>query len=138
MRIVDSSVVVPGVVGRFPRHDAALTILQRKPSISVHAAIETYAVLTRLPEPYRVDPVTAAHVIESNFGDRVLPGLPPRSLVPWLRRMSERGIARGAIYDALIAESARSAGGILVTADARASATYRAVGVQVEMLDELL
>lgn len=41
-----------------------------------------------------------------------------------------------AIYDALIAESARLAGATLVTADRRAAATYRVVGVEVEVLGD--
>lgn len=48
--------------------------------------------------------------------------------------MASAGIGGGAIYDALIAESARLAGATLVSADRRAAATYAAVGVEVEFL----
>jgi predicted nucleic acid-binding protein len=133
---VDSSVAVAAFVRGLPRHDEARAELSRKPAIPVHAAIETYSVMTRLPAPYRVDPSSAARLVGENLADRFLAGPTPRHVRAWLARFAELGIAGGAIYDALIAESARAAQRTLVTADARAAATYRALGVSVRMLGE--
>ena len=134
MIAVDSSVAVPALVRGLPDHEQARRELARMPAIPAHAAIETYSVITRLPEPYRVDPPSAARLIEHNFGDRILAGPTARALSAWLRRMAEGGVAGGAVYDAVIAEAARLAKATLVTADGRAATTYRAVGVEVQLL----
>jgi predicted nucleic acid-binding protein len=136
VKVVDSSVAVAALVEASSNHDRARAVLVAKPSIPVHAALETFSVMTRMPEPYRIDPVSSAELLAENFADRVLPGVAPRSFAAWLRRLAATGVAGGAIYDALIAESARAAGATLVTADRRAAATYRAVGVEVEMLGD--
>ena len=134
MIALDSSVALPGLHPGLPNHSLARPYLSALPALPAHSAIETYSAMTRLPDPYRVDPATAARLLASNFGERVLAIPPASALVLWLERVAAVGISGGAIYDALIAESARLAGATLVTADRRAAATYRAVGVEVEML----
>ena len=44
------------------------------------------------------------------------------------------GCISGAVYDGLVALAARENGAVLVTRDARARATYEAVGTSVEIL----
>jgi predicted nucleic acid-binding protein len=133
---LDSSVAIRAFVAGYEDHGAARMLVAKKPGLPSHAALETYSVLTRFPEPYRVDPLSAAELIADAFGARLLPGPSARSLAGWLRRMADGGVVGGAIYDALIAETARAAGATLVTADRRAAATYRAVGVDVEILGD--
>jgi predicted nucleic acid-binding protein len=136
VKAVDSSVLVPAFHPELPDYARALAVVAGQPSLPVHAALETFAALTRMPAPYRLSPTTASELIARNFAKRILPGPSPTAVPAWLRRMAEEGISGGAVYDALIAESARAAGATLVTADRRAAATYRAVGVEVEMLGE--
>lgn len=119
---------------RYEDHEAARRLVAGGAALPTHAALETYSVLTRMPEPYRLDPSTAAALIVEGFKDRLLAPPSARAMPAWLRRMAEAGIVGGAIYDALIAESARLADATLVTADRRAAATYAAVGVEVELL----
>ena len=134
MIALDSSVAVPALHSDMPHHAKASPYLREAPRLPEHAALEVYAALTRMPDPARLSPVIAASLIERNFGDRILPSPPRKSLVAWLQRMADAGIAGGAVYDAWIAETARLADATLVTADRRAAATYRAVGVEVELL----
>ena len=134
MIAIDSSVAIRALVTRYDDHDLARQHVADGAALPAHAALETYSVLTRMPEPYRVDSASAAELIADGFKDRVLAAPSARSLPAWLRRMAAAGISGGAIYDALIAETARLAGASLVSADRRAAATYAAVGVEVELL----
>ena len=136
MKAVDSSVAIRALLEQAEGHFPARTIVAESPSIPAHAVFETYSSLTRMPEPHRTAPEVALELLDANFGDRVLAAPSARSVLPWLRRVAARGVRGGALYDALIAESARIAGATLVTADLRAAATYRAVGVEVELLAE--
>jgi predicted nucleic acid-binding protein len=51
-----------------------------------------------------------------------------------LARAAELGIAGGAVYDALVAETARRAGTTLLTRDRRAIAVYEKIGVTFEFV----
>ena len=97
-----------------------------------HAAFETFSVLTRLPPPDRLSPQAAQRLIEVNFPHtRFLSSQTSASLVG---RLSVSGISGGAVYDALVAAAAAEHGLTLVTRDARAVGTYRALGVDLELL----
>jgi predicted nucleic acid-binding protein len=130
---VDSSVVVAGVLAGHPAHAPCRAVLRDRPLLPAHAAIESYAVLTRLPAPLRQAPATAAELLRANFDGRVV-DLGRRSVLGFLHDLAVGELAGGAAYDALIGETARRAGAALVTRDARAASTYRAVGVDVELL----
>jgi predicted nucleic acid-binding protein len=133
---LDSSVAVPALHSDLPNHEFARPYLAQSPRLPAHAAVETFSAISRFPEPFRVDAATAAKLIADNFRDRVLAGPSPKQLPAWLARMADAGISGGAIYDALVGETAKLAGATLVTADRRAAETYRAVGVEVQMLGE--
>lgn len=51
-----------------------------------------------------------------------------------LGKLTELGIAGGSVYDALVAAAAAEHNLPLVTRDQRAIATYRALGIQLEVL----
>jgi predicted nucleic acid-binding protein len=131
---VDSSVVVAGVLAGHPEHEPCRAVLRDRPLLPAHAAVEAYAVLTRLPAPLRQAPATAATLLRANFDGRVV-DLGRRSVLGFVEDLAAWQLAGGAVYDALIGETARRAGATLVTRDARAAATYRAVGVRVELLE---
>ena len=80
----------------------------------------------------RLAPVDAAVLISERFGVGVV-----TSDDIWrdlIQDLAQLGIAGGAVYDALIALTARSVDGALVTRDTRAAATYARLRVSVEMI----
>ena len=101
-------------------------------SIPVHALAETYSVLTRLPGDARLSPLDAVALIDASFSN-VLPLEPARQQAVH-RELAERRIAGGAVYDGLIGMVASAHNLPLVTRDARARATYEAVGATVELI----
>ncbi len=131
---VDTSVAVPLLVASHSAHSGVSAWARhRSLRLSGHAAVETYAVLTRLPGDARVAAADAVRLIEESFGDPLV--MPAAQARRAHRRCAERGIAGGATYDGLVALAAREHGAVLVTRDARARATYERVGVVVEVLD---
>jgi predicted nucleic acid-binding protein len=135
MIAVDSSVAIAGFGDWHELNERACAILDEGVAIPVHAMLETYSVLTGFPPPHRAAP----RLVDSWLDDRFPVILPPpgvdeqRDLV---RRLAEAGRMGGAVYDALVALTARIAGAVLVTADARAVAVYELVGVEIRHLVE--
>jgi predicted nucleic acid-binding protein len=79
--------------------------------VAAPTLVEAYAVLTRLPPPYRVATADALFLLESNFmGERRLVSLSERAYESLLRESAGRGIAGGRVYDAVVAECAVQAG----------------------------
>lgn len=116
------------------RHaDARQAIRPGVTPIVAHVALETYSVLTRLPSPGRVPAAAAQAFLAGVFTWPPL-SLPSNNYATLLRRLSESGIAGGAVYDALIAATAAAAGASLVSLDRRAARTYRALGVAHRLL----
>lgn len=99
-----------------------------------HAAIETYSVLTRLPEPYRFESGAARAVILETFVEPFL-HLSPSGYRSLIQAAPDQRIVGGALYDAVIAETAREAGATLLTRDRRAVPIYDALGVPWEFVD---
>jgi predicted nucleic acid-binding protein len=126
--LADTSVAVPAVLTSHSAHDEVDRALgDLRVALAAHGALETYSVLTRLPGDARLHPADASRLLSARFGSPV--SLPP-DLVPGLvARFAERGIAGGAVYDALIAETAHAFGLRLLTRDTRAAATYARLGV---------
>ena len=90
-------------------------------------ATETFSVLTRLPPPHRVSPDVVVSFLEKKFGDPWLT-LSADEHAALLREASSKGIAGGAVYDAVVAGTARHAGATLLTRDRRATRVYDALG----------
>lgn len=130
---VDTSVAVPLLMTSHRHHvGVAAWAESRNLGLCGHALAETYSVLTRLPGDARVDPADAAALIDASF---VAPlQLGARGSRSAHREFARRGIAGGAAYDGLIALAAREHGAVLATRDARARATYEALGVVTEVL----
>ena len=111
---------------------ARALVLEHRPGIAAHALLETYSVVTRMPAVVRITPTAAHSQLAKVFPDVVdLPAAQRRGL---LRSLASRGIAGGAVYDALVGLTALSAKRQLVTRDRRALATYTALGVDVRFL----
>lgn len=105
MIAVDTSVVVAAFASWHEGHSSAASVLARKPRIPAHALIESFSVLTRLPLPHRGPP-----------------------------EVVRQFLTEGAIYDALIAETAKHANATLLTRDRRALPTYERLGVRFELI----
>lgn len=121
--LADTSVVVPAVLTSHEAHVAVDSALGRRiVRLPWHASLESYSVLTRLPGDARLTPADAAQLLSARFGDPV--SLPEPAANGLVRELASLGIAGGAVYDALIAVTARTAGATLLTRDRRAAATY--------------
>ena len=131
--VVDTSVAVPLLVSSHTAHAAVRAWAKERPLVlSGHALAETYSVLTRLPGDARVSPADAVTLIDETFGDAVV--LDDASSREIHRELAGSGIAGGAVYDGLVAAAARAADLTLATRDARARATYEAVGARVVLV----
>ena len=130
MIVADSSVIVAAVSSWHTRHVDADSALP--PAAVGHALVESYSVLTRLPEPMRVDRILAAEVLRSRIHDVLTLSADDTLSVP--QKLSELGIGGGATYDALIALTALAHDATLLTLDERAAINYRRCGVTFQLL----
>lgn len=129
-RAADTSVIVAAFARWHEYHDVAWHALDRTDAFLAPCFVETYSVLTRLPPPHKVAPEIAASYLDDAASGSLV-GLAPRRLKPLVRL----GVAGGAIYDAVVAATAKDAGLTLVTLDRRAVPTYERVGVGYALLD---
>jgi toxin FitB len=131
--LLDTSAAVPLVLASHQAHrSVSRSIGRRSTALAGHAFFETYAVLTRLPGDARLAPSDAARLLRERFDPPVVLGTRPARSAPTL--LADHHVAGGATYDGLIALAASSSGMPLGTRDRRAEATYRRLGVQVELL----
>jgi len=131
---VDTSVVVAGFASWHEGHQSALVALARKPRVPAHVLVEAYSVLTRLPPPHRAPADLVATFLAERFPDAPLV-LPARAHLRLVEISAREGLSGGAIYDALIAATARHAGATLLTRDQRARLVYERVHVRYELVD---
>ena len=129
----DSSVTIAALLSDHPAHAAAAAALARCDTTIAHVAAETYSVLTRLPAPHRADAGTAVGVLEQRTAPTYA-ALAAGSYAQALGRLAAAGISGGATYDGLIALTALEHELRLVSRDGRAARTYRALGIDFELL----
>lgn len=134
MRVVDSGVAIAAFASWHESHRPARAEVAGRPQIAAHSMVEVLSVLTRLPVPHRAPAALVGRFLASAFREDplTLDAAALRSLV--VDRLPAQGITGGAVYDALIAETARRAGATLVTLDARARSTYQRIGCEVDYL----
>jgi hypothetical protein len=132
---VDSSVVIAGFGAWHVLNEAASSVLDEGAAIPAHAMLESYSVLTGFPPPHRAPPVIVNTWLEVRF-DRILEPPPASAQRDLVRLFAENGRAGGAIYDGLVALTAKLAGAALTTADTRAAPIYELVGVTMRWLDD--
>ena len=127
---VDTSVAVPLLVRTHTAHAAVVRWWSgRDLALCGHAVAETYSVLTRLPGNLRLAPGDAARLLDQRFPRRLVLSTDAGSRLPDV--LGRLGIAGGAVYDAIVALAAAEHDAALATRDARALATYEALGVTV-------
>ena len=94
---------------------------------------ETYAVLTRMPEPFRMDAPTVAEYLARQWGGRVI--APDAEIYESLTQAAAAaGVTGGGTYDALVGLTAHSVGHELLSLDLRAERTYRSLGIAYRLL----
>ena len=131
--LVDTSVAVALVVVDHAQHRTTLEALDgMRLGLCGHAAFETFSVLTRLPPPARRTPAAVSRLLAANFPQsRFLGG---RAAAVLLGELEAKGIAGGAVYDALVGAAAVEHGLTLATRDLRALDTYRVLDARVELI----
>ena len=133
METADTSVLVPLAAAW---HEAHATVGRRCREVSrlpLHAMLECYSVLTRLPEPHRASPEPVVEFLDS-FGEPLDLEPGSRRARGFLHRLRDADIRGGQTYDAMIAASALAHDALLLTRDARAAAVYDAIGARVEFI----
>lgn len=133
--LVDTSAAVALLVSDHEHHDSTFRVLGgRRLGLCGHAAFETYSVLTRLPVPARRAPAVVSRLLAANFPENRY--LSTDGAAALLSRLAGENLAGGAVYDALVGAAAAEHRLVLVTRDRRALDTYRALGVEVELLSD--
>lgn len=127
---LDTSVAIPLLVSTHRAHSNVSSWARgQRLSLSGHALVETYSVLTRLPGDVRVEPSDAARLLGSRFEAPLLLGARVAGRLPEV--LAELKVSGGAVYDALVALAAVEQNTPLATRDGRARTTYEAVGARV-------
>jgi predicted nucleic acid-binding protein len=129
----DSSVVIAAFASWNEHHEVAIRALGKARDLIAHAELETYSVLTRLPEPQRAAPALVAEYLREDFSGKRL-SLPDGARRGLLDRLAGLSIAGGAVYDALIGATAEHYGYRLLSCDRRAEPVYARLGIAVTYL----
>ena len=124
---LDTSVLLAGLVDFGPQSAPAQSLLHAvaekqvsEPGTAWHCCLEFFSVSTRLPAEFRLTAVEAAQLVDHEiFGRLAVADLPPADRLPMLKAAARDGTAGGRIYDAHIADVARSAGATVVVTDNR-------------------
>lgn len=133
MIALDSSVVIAGFGSWHEHHAVAREAFGERPRLPVHAGLEAYSVLTRLPAPFRAEPRLVADFLLRTFSAGPLAlDVDEHAALP--ARLAGYGISGGAAYDALIGLTAGASGAELLTLDRRALATYERCRVPARLL----
>jgi predicted nucleic acid-binding protein len=131
----DSSVLIPALASSFAGHERCVAALAgHSPRLISHVAFETTSVLSRMPDGLRMTPVSVRDALDADFPDAWL-ALDAGGQRSCLRRAVDAGLRGGALYDALIAATAREHGATLLSADRRAREAYDAIGVEVSYIE---
>ena len=133
MTALDTSIVIAAFAPWHEAHVAALRALTPEAVLPAHVVTETYAVLTRMPEPFRMDAPTVAEYLARQWGGRII--APDAELYESLpTAVATIGVIGGSTYDALVGLTAHRFGHQLVSLDLRAERTYRSLGIDYRLL----
>ena len=144
---LDTSVLLAGLVDFGPQSAPAQSILHAvaektltSPGTAWHCCLEFYSVATRLPPEFRLTPEDANELLrEEVFARLIVHDLPDGDRAALFVVAARERIAGGRIYDAHIAEVARSAGArVIVTDNRRHFVSALRHGIKVETPSEFL
>jgi predicted nucleic acid-binding protein len=133
-RTADSSVTIPALRKDHPAHKSAAEALAACGATIAHVAVETYSVLTRLPPPHQADATDTATALGARLPASYAT-LDAADYASAPSRLAAADISGGATYDGLIALTALEHDLELVSRDARAVRTYRALGVRFTVVE---
>jgi predicted nucleic acid-binding protein len=114
--LVDSSVLVSSFSPTNPNYTVARLALAAMANsgtrvfVAAHSLVETYSVLTRLPAGSRLTPEDALSLINAFADAATMLALTSEQIAQAITAFAATGIAGGAVYDALIIETAIQAG----------------------------
>jgi predicted nucleic acid-binding protein len=128
VKAADSSLVIAAFASWHESHDVARRVIDTGIRLVEHCTLETLSVLTRLPPPHRAPGDLVLEFLRQRFPKPFL-RLGARAYRRFLFELPERGIAGGAVYDALIAVTAAEHGVELLSCDRRAASTYERYGI---------
>ena len=132
--LADTSVAIPLIAADHERHDAVRqAVVGKRLGLAGHAWFETFSVLTRLPSPARLTAAAARRAIATNFPHSRF--LSPEAAGALTNALADHGVAGGSVYDALVGATAREHSITLCSRDRRAIATYRALEVDVYLIE---
>ncbi len=131
--LLDTSAAVAFALVDHQHHEAVFaSLVGRQRGLAGHAAFETFSVLTRLPPPSRRSPDAVLRLLQADFPKtRFLSAVRAARL---LAELAGHRVAGGSVYDALVGATAVEHDVPLATRDRRALATYRELGVDVELI----
>lgn len=144
---LDTSVLLAGLVDFGSQSAPAQTLMHGVAGQKVkpvgtawHCCLEFYSVSTRLPPEFRLGPGDAIRLLEEEvFARMAVHDLPPTDRLPMLKAAVQDGTIGGRLYDAHIAEVARSAGAkVIVTDNRRHFLAALRHGMRVETATEFL
>ena len=144
---LDTSVLLAGLVDLGPQSAPAQRIMHavaekaiQSPGTAWHCCLEFYSVATRLPPEYRLTPADACLLLDEEvFARLAVHDLPSAEHLSMLKTAARDGTIGGRIYDAHIAEVARTAGaGVVVTDNRRHFLSGLRYGLRVETPAEFL
>jgi predicted nucleic acid-binding protein len=133
MTTVDSSVLVAALQSWHAAHEPSAAVVRAHDlRVGSHVLLETYSVLTGGRSRPRSRPAAAVEALR-RFAVAPMT-LSDGGYLATLRRCAEKGVVGGAVYDALIAATARESGARLISRDRRAARTYDAIGVDHDLI----
>lgn len=133
MVTADTSVVVPSLASWHERHELAAPEVAEVERLPAHVVLESVSVLTRLPGGLAQPLSVAVEVMRLAFPGPLLM-LPEGDYRDLFDALVDGGRGGGAVYDGLVAATARNHRATLLSLDRRAAPTYRAIGADVRML----
>jgi len=114
--LFDTSVIVAALIESHPLHGRAFPWLKQAKTqkfeliVASHTLAELYAVLSTLPLKPRISASVAWRLIKENIESiGKVTSLSPAEYSSTIKKLSERGLSGGIIYDALIAKVAQKA-----------------------------
>lgn len=134
VQVVDTSVIVRVTTTKDAVERAQLQqVIADSPVAITHVLTEAYSTLTRLPQPFRLSPRSCLTFLSAAFHATPL-AVSVSGQLRVMELLAENGVTGGAIYDCLIAETAREHDATLVSLDQRAVRNYSLVGVDQQLL----
>jgi predicted nucleic acid-binding protein len=130
---LDTSVVIAAFAPWHEAHTAARRAVTPEAVVPAHVVTETYAVLTRMPEPFRMDAATIAEYLARQWRGRVI-APDPELYESLTTAAATAGVTGGGTYDALVGLTAHSFGHELLSLDLRAERIYRTLGIAYRLL----